>query len=80
NGKSYLALTYTQLNTDPQLTYTVQVTSDLTQQTDQWHSGVPYTTVVSQQVNGNTTQVTVRDNTPISGASKRFIRVNVTEQ
>ena len=74
----YLAITYTQINTDPGLTYTVQVTSDLTQQTDQWHSGPTYTTVVSQQVNGNTTQVTVRDNTPTSQDSLRFIRVQVT--
>jgi kumamolisin len=78
SGNSYLAITYTQLNNDPSLTYTVQVTSDLTQQTDQWHSGPAYTTVASQQVNGNTTQVTVRDNTPISQAPKRFIRVQVT--
>ena len=80
SAKSYLAITYTQLNNDPNLTYTVQVTSDLTQQSDQWHSGVQYTTVVSQQINGNTTQVTVRDNTAMTQASKRFIRVNVTEQ
>jgi len=77
-GNTYLAITYIQINNDPSLTYTVQVTSDLTQQTDQWHSGPSYTTVVSQQVSGNTTQVTVRDNIPISQATKRFIRVEVT--
>jgi sugar lactone lactonase YvrE len=78
NGLQYLALTYTQITTDPNLTYTVQVTGDLTQETDTWHSGASYTTVVSQVPNGNTTQVTVRDNIPISQASKRFIRVEVS--
>lgn len=79
SGSSYLSITYTQINTDPNLTYAVQVTSDLTLLTDQWHSGSQYTTVVSQQVNGNTTQVTVRDNVPISQSTMRFIRVQVTE-
>jgi kumamolisin len=76
-GLEYLAITYTQLNTDPSLTFTVQVTGDLTQQIDQWHSGPSYTTIVSQVANGSTTQVTVRDNTAISQATKRFIRVQV---
>lgn len=78
SGLEYLALTFTALNTDPNLTFTVQVTGDLSQRTDQWHSGASFTTVVSQVVNGNTTQMTVRDNTPISQATKRFIRVQVT--
>jgi kumamolisin len=78
-GQTYLAITYTQLNTDPNLTYTVQVTGDLTQQTDQWHSGSTYTTVVVPPVStGNTSQVTVRDNTPITPGIKRFIRVQVS--
>ncbi len=78
-GKEYLAITYTQINNDPSLTCTVQVTSDVTLQTDQWNSGPTYTTVVSQQVNGNTTQMTVRDNTPVSQASRRFIRMQASE-
>jgi hypothetical protein len=80
SGNNYLAITYTQLNTDPNLVYTVQVTSDLTQQTDQWHSGPTYTTVVSQIANGNTSQVTVRDNIPFTSQNMRFIRVEVTDQ
>jgi len=81
SGNPYLAITYTQINTDPNITYTVQVTSDLTQQADQWHSGPTYTTVVSQQLSSdhNTTQVTVRDNVLMSSVSRRFIRVQVTE-
>ena len=75
NGLEYLALTFTERNDDPNLIYTVQVTGDLTQQTDVWNSN---TTVVSQVVNGNTTQMTVRDNTAISPTTKRFIRVQIT--
>jgi sugar lactone lactonase YvrE len=77
NATEYVAVTYTERNDDSSLTYTVQVTGDLTQQTDQWHSGSSYTTLVSQVVNGNFTQVTVRDNSPISGGVNRFIRVVV---
>lgn len=77
SGLEYLALTFTEIN-DTNLTYAVQVTSDLTQHTDQWHSGNSFTTLVSQVVNGNTTQITVRDNTAISQATERFIRVQVT--
>jgi hypothetical protein len=76
----YLAITYTMLNGTPGVTYTVQVTSDLSGVTDQWHSGSTYTTIVQQTDNGNgTSQVTVRDNTPISGLTLRFIRVQVSE-
>jgi kumamolisin len=79
NGNNYVEITYTQINNDPNLTCTVQVTSDLTQQTDQWHSGPSYTTVVSQQTSGNTTTLTVRDNTPTATTPRfeRFIRVQV---
>jgi sugar lactone lactonase YvrE len=79
NGLEHLAITYTEINTDPNLTCAVQVTSDLMQVTDQWHSGAIYTTVVSQTVNGGVTQWTVMDNTAISTVSKRFIRLQVSE-
>lgn len=80
NGNQYLTITYTQLNNnDPNLAYTVQVTSDLTQQTDQWHSGASYTTLVSQQASGGVTQVTVRDNVAVTQATQRFIRVQVSD-
>jgi kumamolisin len=79
NGLSYLALTFIERNDNPNLVYAVQVTSDLKQLTDTWHSGSSYTTVVSQVVNGNITQITVRDNTATSSAPQRFIRVQVTE-
>jgi hypothetical protein len=77
-GNQYIAITYTQLTGNSGLTYTVQVTSDLTQVTDIWHSGSTYTTVVSQAANGDTEQVTVRDNTPVSSATARFIRLQVS--
>jgi kumamolisin len=81
NGLEHLAITYTEINTDPNLTCTVQVTSDLMQVTDQWHSGSSYTTVVppTPTVNGNVTTWTVMDNTAISTVSKRFIRLQVSE-
>jgi len=78
SGNNYLALTFTELNTDSNLAFEVQVTRDLTQQTDQWHSGPTYTTVVSQTVTGSTTQVTVRDNTPFTPVEHRYIRVQVS--
>jgi kumamolisin len=77
NGLTYLAITYTVINTDPNLVCTVQVTGDLTLRTDQWNSGSAYTTLLSQTVSGNTTQYTVRDNTPITAGVKRFIRLQV---
>ncbi len=79
NGLEYVALTFTERNDDPNLTYTVQVTSDLTQRADTWHSGSSFTTVVSQTSNGDTTQITVRDNTPLTPPAKRFIRVQVSD-
>ena len=86
NGQEYLALTVTMLTNDPNLIYTVQVTGDLTQQTDPWRAVGVFTsttsnssTIVSgpQTVSGNTTVLTVRDDTPISTASPRFMRVQV---
>jgi hypothetical protein len=72
------------LNTDPNLVYRVQVTGDLTQQTDTWHTVGVFTStssnsnyVVSETANGNTTELTVRDDTAITPTSQRFIRVQV---
>ncbi len=79
NGDEYLAITYTQ-GTNPNFTYTVQVTGDLTQQTDQWHSGPSYTTVVVPPSGNGSNQVTVRDNVPLSQGAKRFIRLQVSGQ
>jgi sugar lactone lactonase YvrE len=80
DGQEHLAITFNQLNNAPNLTYTVQVTSDLTGLTDQWHSGPTYTTVVgTQAVNSTVTRVTVIDNAALSTVSRRFIRVQVNE-
>jgi kumamolisin len=85
NGSSYLALTFTMLNNDPNLTFTVQGTSDLSQLTDTWHTVGVFTstssncsTLVSQTVNGNMTTLTVRDNTPFTPTTNRFIHVQVS--
>ena len=75
----YLAITYNMLTSAPNLSYTVQVTSDLSGATDSWHSGSSATTVVQQTASGDVTQVIVRDNTPISSVNHRFIRVQVSE-
>jgi kumamolisin len=80
NGKEHLEITYTQINNDPDLTCTVQVTSDLTQATDIWHSGSSYTTVIGTPVvTGTTTQTTVEDNTPATSVTPRFIRIQVND-
>jgi hypothetical protein len=74
-SNGYLSITFTERNLPTDLIYTVQVSGDM----QTWNSGSAYTTQVSSTtIDANTQSVTVRDNTPISGASKRFIRVNVT--
>ena len=78
NGHDYLALTFTQIDNDSNITVTVQVTSDLAGRTDTWHSGSSATTVVSSSIAGNVTTYTVRDNTPLTTNIKRFIRLQVT--
>ncbi|RZA27609.1 MAG: hypothetical protein EOP02_09840 [Proteobacteria bacterium] len=54
------------------VTYTVQVSPDLIQ----WFSAGGTTTVMSD----STTLLKVRDNTPVSGSTKRFIRLQVTSE
>jgi kumamolisin len=74
SGQTYLAITFTEIS-DPSLTYTVQVSTDLVN----WTSGG--TLYASTPVSGGT-QVTYRDTVaiPQSGAANtsRFMRVQVT--
>ena len=74
-GQKYLALTYTSVIADTDITYAVEVSSDL----QTWNSGAGYTATVSTTTNsGNTTQtVVVRDLTAVSSTSPRFIRLKV---
>ncbi|MBX7207891.1 MAG: hypothetical protein K1X78_06260 [Verrucomicrobiaceae bacterium] len=69
SGQDYLTLNVPWNTTAIDVTFIVEVSDDLTT----WHSGPAYTTVVSAGAN-----LVVRDNTPIGGASKRFIRLAVT--
>ncbi len=74
---NYLALTYTQVISATDLTYTVQVSSDL----QTWVSGSNYTTAPVATINpgGVTQTVTVQAAAPMSsGAPAQFIRLQVT--
>lgn len=74
-GLDYLAISYKQVLFNTDITCTVQVSDDLTT----WNSGPGFTTLVSTVDNGDGTEtVTVRDTTPISSATKRFIRVHIS--
>ena len=71
----YLILTYSANPTATDLTYTVEVSSDL----QTWNSGTGYTSMpVILSNNGITQQIQVSDLTPITSENKRFIRLRVT--
>jgi sugar lactone lactonase YvrE len=74
SGNTYLTLTYTQVKSDTDITYIVEVTGDL----QTWNSGAGYTAPVSATDNGSTETVTVRDAVPLDGGNKQFIRLKVT--
>jgi hypothetical protein len=57
------------------VTYVVQVSSDLVT----WNSGPSFTTTISNSLVGNQQQVVVRDLTPTSGTTRRFIRLEITQ-
>jgi hypothetical protein len=70
----YLNLTYRRNKLASDLTYTVQVTSDLT--SAEWQdAGV----VISQSDEGEYSMVTVRDIQPMHNQSKRFMRLKVSK-
>lgn len=76
---NYLTLSYTQVIAATDITYTVQVSTDM----QNWYSGSGYTTQVSAVNNpgGITQTVTVQAVTPITlTAPRQFIRLKVTEQ
>ena len=70
---SYLTLTYTKVKADTDLTYVVEVSSDLLT----WNGGSAYTTDVSTVDQGTTQQVTTRDLTPVTAGARRFMRLRV---
>jgi hypothetical protein len=74
-GSDYLTISYKQVLFNTDITCTVQVSSNLTT----WSSGTGFTVLVSDVDNGDGTEtITVRDTTPISSATNRFIRVHVS--
>ena len=73
-SEKYAAISYSKPVAVTDLTYAVEVSSDLTT----WNSGVTFTTLVSDIDQGATHRFTVRDNAPLSANQQRFIRVRVT--
>ena len=75
-GQKYLTLTYTRVLAATTLSYIVETSSDLSA----WTSGSGSTTLVSATNNpdGQTQTVVVRDLTPESTAAKRLVRLRVT--
>ena len=76
---NYLALTYTQVISAVDITYTAQVSTDL----QSWYSGTAYTTLPTATANpdGITESVTVQAVSPVSSNTpKQYIRLQVTDQ
>lgn len=73
---AYLTLTYTKTNAATDLTYTPQVSGDLVS----WQSGADAVETVLTTDNGNglTQIITVRDKTPLTDGGRRFMRLLVT--
>jgi len=69
NGSKYLTLNINRSSLRSDVTYVVEVSSNLVD----WFSGTFYTTTMTD----TSTLLSVRDNTPMSSASKRFIRLKV---
>jgi alpha-glucosidase (family GH31 glycosyl hydrolase) len=85
SGTNYLALTFQRATNATDCTFVVQVTDDLL---NPWQTGSIYsgatvipnttnTTEVSRVLSNNVELITVRDNLPMSAASRRFMRVRV---
>ncbi len=75
-GTSYLAMSYKEVLYNTDISYTVQVSGDLTT----WNSGPGFTKVVGSPVdNGDGTETwTVRDLVPSGPLTARFLRLQVT--
>ena len=73
SAAGYLSVTYTRLKAAGDATFAVEVSGDLVS----WQSGPQFTSFVSRLDLGSTERITWRDNTPISGTARRFIRVRV---
>ena len=71
-----MTLTYTKVIAATDITYLAEVSGDL----QTWTSGANATAAVSatNNVDGKTQTVVVRDLTPATGTAKRFIHLKVT--
>ncbi len=81
-GNKYLTLTYTRSKLAGGVALAVQVSGSLEPGSagSGWNSGPAHTTEVSRTDNGNGTETVVtRDNTPLSAAGSRFIRIRVSQ-
>lgn len=72
---NYLTITYTQVPAATDITYTVQVSTDL----HSWNSGAGYTLPAVTTPNGNINTVTVQAARPFVPSSPQFIRLQVTK-
>ncbi len=77
DGNDYLTLTYTRVTAATDISYVVEVSGDLVA----WNSGPSYTATVSVTDNpdGITQTVVVRDLVPMDSATSRFIRLKITQ-
>jgi len=86
SGSNYLALTFQRATNATDCTFVVQVSGDLS---NQWLTGSTYsgvsvipsttnTTEESRVLSNNVEVITVRDNTPMTAAAKRFMKVSVS--
>ena len=66
----YLTLSMSRSDLKNDITYVVEVSDDLVN----WYSGPFFTTVITN----SSSLLSVRDNTPMSLASKRFIRLKIS--
>ena len=71
SGQNYLALAVSRTAQASDVTYAIEVSGDLLT----WTSGPPYTVTITN----TQTQFVARDNTPVSTATSRFIRLRVTD-
>jgi hypothetical protein len=76
SGSNYLAISYTRVLFDTDISYTVQVSNDLAT----WNSGPSFTAQLGPPLdNGDGTQtITVQDLVPVDSATKRFIRLQIS--
>lgn len=70
SNQNYLTLTVAKNISATDLTYTIEVSSDLIQ----WDSGPDYTTVITN----TSSSLIVRDNIPMTSNARRFIRLKVS--